>query len=169
MVPVVHRCYDALRNTTYFCGFWCVAFLFWVLLRFLTGYNFPGLGTGRFCELSVGDLQEVFPCDDDTCFVMSQVNSLTEMDRFLTDVDHPTVKAKVDISHMVLSDSSPEQFVTFKGCAGHVHIPGCDAKAHGDLPPGHGVVPFVLYRPAINDFDVDGAISLELEYAPDLS
>ena len=37
------------------------------------------------------------------------------------------------------------------------------------LPPGHGVVPFQPYLQAIKDLDFDGAISLELEYAPDPS
>jgi len=102
-------------------------------------------------------------------FAMSVVNSLTEMDRFLTDVDHSAVKANIDISHMVLSNSPPEQLAALQGRAGHVHISDCDGKVHGDLPPGRGVVPFVPYLQAIKDLDFDGAISLELEYAPDPS
>ena len=70
---------------------------------------------------------------------------------------------------MVLSDSPPESLSALKGRAGHVHISDCDGKVHGDLPPGQGVVPFAPYLQAIKDLDFDGAISLELEYAPDPS
>ena len=100
-------------------------------------------------------------------FDLSLINTISEMDRFLTDVDRPAVKANIDISHMVLSDSPPESLAALKGRAGHVHISDCDGKVHGDLPPGRGVVPFVPYLQAIRDLDFDGAISLELEYAPD--
>ncbi|MBT3615832.1 MAG: sugar phosphate isomerase/epimerase [Verrucomicrobia bacterium] len=102
-------------------------------------------------------------------FHMSLVNTIGEMDRFLTDVDNPAVKANIDISHMVLSDSPPESLAALKGRAGHVHISDCDGKVHGDLPPGRGAVPFEGYLQAIKDLDFDGAISLELEYAPDPS
>ena len=100
---------------------------------------------------------------------MSLVNTIAEMDRYLTDVDRPAVKANIDISHMLLSNSPPESLAALKGRAGHVHISDCDGKVHGDLPPGHGVVPFQPYLQAIKDLDFDGAISLELEYAPDPS
>jgi sugar phosphate isomerase/epimerase len=100
-------------------------------------------------------------------FDLSLINTIGEMDRFLTDVDRPAVKANIDISHMVLSNSPPESLATLKGRAGHVHISDCDGEVHGDLPPGRGVVPFVPYLQAIKDLDFDGAISLELEYAPD--
>jgi len=84
-------------------------------------------------------------------------------------VNNPAVKANIDISHMVLSDSPPESLAALKGRAGHVHISDCDGKVHGDLPPGRGMVPFEGYMQAIKDLDFDGAISLELEYAPDPS
>ena len=102
-------------------------------------------------------------------FDLSLVNTIGEMDRFLTDCDNPAVKANIDISHMLLSGSPPESLAALKGRAGHVHISDCDGKVHGDLPPGRGVVPFVPYLQAIKDLDFDGAISLELEYAPDSS
>ena len=102
-------------------------------------------------------------------FHMSLVNTIVEMDRFLADVDNPAVKANIDISHMVLSDSPPQSLTSLKGRAGHVHISDCDGKVHGDLPPGRGVVPFEGYMQAIKDLEFDGAISLELEYAPDPS
>ena len=102
-------------------------------------------------------------------FDLSLVNTMAEMDRFLTDCDNSAVKANIDISHMLLSDSPPESLAALKGRAGHVHISDCDGKVHGDLPPGRGVVPFVPYLQAIKDLDFEGAISLELEYAPDPS
>ena len=100
-------------------------------------------------------------------FDLSLINTIGEMDRFLTDVNRPAVKANIDISHMVLSNSPPESLADLKGRSGHVHISDCDGEVHGDLPPGRGVVPFVPYLQAIKELDFDGAISLELEYAPD--
>ena len=102
-------------------------------------------------------------------FHMSLVKTIKEMDRFLNDVDQPAVKANIDISHMVLSDNPPESLTALKGRAGHVHISDCDGKVHGDLPPGQGVVPFIPYLKAIKNLDFEGAISIELEYAPDPS
>ena len=95
------------------------------------------------------------------------VHNLSEMGRFLTEVDVPAVKANIDISHMLLSDSAPEELASLRGRAGHVHISDCDGKVHGDLPPGDGVVVFQPYLQAIKDLDFDGAISLELEYSPE--
>ncbi|MBW3600733.1 MAG: sugar phosphate isomerase/epimerase, partial [Planctomycetes bacterium] len=43
----------------------------------------------------------------------------------------------------------------------------CDGKVHGDLPPGRGVVPFQPYLKEIKDLDIDGAVSIELEYSPE--
>ena len=53
------------------------------------------------------------------------------------------------------------------GRAIHVHISDCDGKVHGDLPPGRGVVPFEPYLEEIRNLQIDGAISLELEYSPE--
>jgi sugar phosphate isomerase/epimerase len=100
-------------------------------------------------------------------FDMALVNNLSEMGRFLGDVDVPAVKANIDISHMLLSDSKPEELASLRGRAGHVHISDCDGKVHGDFPPGDGVVDFPPYLQAIKDLDFDGAISLELEYSPE--
>ena len=48
-----------------------------------------------------------------------------------------------------------------------MHISDCDGKVHGDLPPGHGVVDFLPYLREIKDLEIDGAISIELEYSPE--
>lgn len=100
-------------------------------------------------------------------FAMSLVNDVDSMVKFLDDVDLPSVKANIDISHLVLSKVAPEELRRLKGRAGHVHISDCDGKVHGDLPPGRGVVPFEPYLREIKDLGIDGAISIELEYSPE--
>ncbi len=100
-------------------------------------------------------------------FKLSLLGTIGEMSRFLTDVDHPAVKANIDISHMLLADCAPEELAVLRGRAGHVHISDCDGEVHGDLPPGRGVVPFVPYLEAIKALDFDGAVSVELEFSPD--
>jgi len=100
-------------------------------------------------------------------FHLSLLNTMGEMCRFLDDVGHPAVKANIDISHMVLSKTPPEDILKLRGRAGHVHISDCDGKKHGDLPPGRGVVPFKPYLDAIKKTGFDGAVSVELEYSPD--
>jgi sugar phosphate isomerase/epimerase len=61
---------------------------------------------------------------------------------------------------------APEELRRLKGRAGHVHLSDCDGKVHGDLPPGRGVVEFEPYLREIKALNIDGAISIELEYAP---
>lgn len=100
-------------------------------------------------------------------FRLSLLNSVPEMVRFIDDVGLPNVKANIDISHLVLSDTSPGDLEAFRGKATHVHISDCDGKVHGDLPPGRGVVKFAPFLQAIKDLEFNGAISLELEYSPD--
>jgi D-psicose/D-tagatose/L-ribulose 3-epimerase len=99
-------------------------------------------------------------------FKLSLVNNVDSMVRFLDDVGHPAVKANIDVSHLLLSGTAPEELRRLRGRAIHVHISDCDGKVHGDLPPGRGVVPFAPYLRQIKDLDIDGAISIELEYAP---
>ena len=99
-------------------------------------------------------------------FHLSLINSVDTMVRFLDDVEHPAVKANIDISHLVLSKVKPEELRRLKGRANHVHISDCDGKRHGDLPPGRGVVPFEPYLKEIKDLGIEGSISIELEYSP---
>ena len=99
-------------------------------------------------------------------FHLSLINSVDTMVRFLDDVEHPSVKANIDISHLVLSKVKPEELRRLKGRTNHVHISDCDGERHGDLPPGRGVVPFEPYLREIKDLGLDGAISIELEYSP---
>src|SRR5436305_13458622 len=89
------------------------------------------------------------------------------MARFCDYCAHPRVWANIDISHLVLSDTSPAEVNKLKGKAIHVHLSDCDGKLHGDLPPGRGVVKFGPYLQAIKELNMDGVVSIELEYSPD--
>jgi sugar phosphate isomerase/epimerase len=100
-------------------------------------------------------------------FRMSVLNSVGEMVRFVDECAHPRVRANIDISHCVLSDSGPDSLLRLRGKAIHVHISDCDGKVHGDLPPGRGIVKFGPYLQAIKELGIDGVVSIELEYSPD--
>lgn len=101
-------------------------------------------------------------------FRLSLLNSVDAMVRFVDECAHPRVHANIDISHLVLSDTSPADVQKLKGKAIHVHLSDCDGKVHGDLPPGRGVVKFAPYLQAIKELDIpNGVVSIELEYAPD--
>jgi len=102
-------------------------------------------------------------------FRLSLLNSVDEMVRFVDECNHPRVRANIDISHLVLSDTTPADVLKLKGKAIHVHLSDCDGKVHGDLPPGRGVVKFAPYLQAIKELQMDGVISIELEYSPDPS
>jgi sugar phosphate isomerase/epimerase len=100
-------------------------------------------------------------------FKLSLVNNVDSMVRFLDDVNHPAVKANIDVSHLHLSGTRPEELRRLKGKAIHVHLSDCDGKVHGDLPPGRGVVDFAPYLREIKALGMDGAVSIELEYSPE--
>ncbi|QDU10629.1 sugar phosphate isomerase/epimerase family protein [Gimesia aquarii] len=100
-------------------------------------------------------------------FSLSLLNDVDSMVRFVDEVNHPALKANIDISHLVLANVEPEELRKLQGKAIHVHISDCDGKVHGDLPPGRGVVPFEPYLDEIKKLNIEGAISLELEYSPD--
>jgi sugar phosphate isomerase/epimerase len=100
-------------------------------------------------------------------FDLSLLKNMDCMARFLDDTRHPAVKANIDVSHMVLSNTPPEALRALKGRVAHVHISDCDGKVHGDLPPGRGVVDFVPYLREIKALEFPGSISLELEYSPE--
>src|SRR5262249_2463227 len=95
---------------------------------------------------------------------LSLVNDVDSMVRFLDDVGQPAVKANIDVSHLQLSGTAPEELRRLRGKAIHVHLSDCDGKVHGDLPPGRGVVNFGPYLREIRDLGIDGAVSIELEY-----
>jgi sugar phosphate isomerase/epimerase len=81
----------------------------------------------------------------------------------------PQVRANIDISHLALADNGPEELYKLRGQAIHVHISDCDGKVHGDLPPGRGIVKFAPYLQAIKELEIDGVVSIELEYSPEPS
>lgn len=99
-------------------------------------------------------------------FHLSLLNNIDSMVRFIDDVNHPSVRANIDVSHLQLSRTKPEELRRLKGKAIHVHISDCDGKKHGDLPPGRGVVDFAPYLREIHALGIDGAVSIELEYSP---
>jgi len=99
-------------------------------------------------------------------FKLSLVNNVDSMVRFLDKVNHPAVAANIDVSHLCLSHTGPEELRRLKGRAIHVHLSDCDGKVHGDLPPGRGVVDFVPYLREIKALGIDGSLSIELEYSP---
>jgi sugar phosphate isomerase/epimerase len=99
-------------------------------------------------------------------FHLSLLNNVDNMVRFTDDVNHPAVRANIDVSHLQLSKTKPEELRRLKGKAIHVHISDCDGKRHGDLPPGRGVVDFGPYLREIAALGIDGAVSIELEYSP---
>jgi sugar phosphate isomerase/epimerase len=99
-------------------------------------------------------------------FKLSLLNNVESMVRFIDEVNHPAVRANIDVSHLQLSRTAPEELRRLKGKAIHVHLSDCDGKVHGDLPPGRGVVDFPPYLREIKALGIDGAVSIELEYSP---
>ena len=99
-------------------------------------------------------------------FKLSLLNNVDNMVRFIDDVNHPAVRANIDISHLELAKVKPEELRRLKGKAIHVHLSDCDGKVHGDLPPGRGVMDFAPYLREIKALGIDGAVSIELEYSP---
>jgi sugar phosphate isomerase/epimerase len=99
-------------------------------------------------------------------FPLSLLNSVDSMDRFITEVNHPAVRANIDVSHLHLAKVAPAELRRLRGKAIHVHLSDCDGKKHGDLPPGRGVVDFAPYLREIKALGIDGALSIELEYSP---
>lgn len=100
-------------------------------------------------------------------FPLSLLNDVDSMVRFIDEVDHPALRANIDVSHLMLADVAPAELARLKGKAIHVHISDCDGKQHGDLPPGRGVVEFEPYLAEIGKLGIDGAVSIELEYSPE--
>ncbi|MEZ5949026.1 MAG: sugar phosphate isomerase/epimerase family protein [Planctomycetaceae bacterium] len=102
-------------------------------------------------------------------FPLSLLNNVDNMVRFIDEVNHPAMRANIDVSHLHLANVAPAELARLKGRATHVHLSDCDGKVHGDLPPGRGVVDFPPYLEEIRKLNIDGTISLELEYSPEPS
>ena len=99
-------------------------------------------------------------------FHLSLLNDVDSMVRFIDDVDCPAVQANIDVSHLVLANVPASEVERLSGKAIHVHLSDCDGKVHGDLPPGRGVVDFAPYLNEIKRLNIDGTLSIELEYSP---
>lgn len=100
-------------------------------------------------------------------FDLGLINTVNKLVKFLEDVDHPSVKANIDCSHMWLMSQDPSEILKLQGQIIHCHFSDCNGETHGDLPPGRGNTPLRLYLNALKDAEFDGVVSLELEYAPD--
>ena len=98
-------------------------------------------------------------------FPLSLLNNVDNMVRFIDDVNHPALRANIDVSHLLLADVAPAELKKLSGRAIHVHI--SDGKVHGDLPPGRGVMDFPPYLEQIKALEIEGSISIELEYSPE--
>src|SRR5580704_17578303 len=53
-------------------------------------------------------------------FRLSLISNVRDMVRFIDDCDHPRVRANIDVSHLVLSDTGPAELKKLKGRAIHV-------------------------------------------------
>ena len=101
-------------------------------------------------------------------FRLSLLNSVDAMAKFVDECGHRRIRANIDISHLVLSDTGPHELRKLKNKAIHVHLSDCDGQVHGDLPPGRGIVKFAPYLQAIKELEMhDAVVSIELEYPPD--
>ena len=101
-------------------------------------------------------------------FDFAFIRSMDTMERFLDEVGLENVKATIDISHMWLTRTPPDEIARrMRGRVAHVHMSDCDGTNHGDLPPGRGTTPFGDYLAAIRDTGFVGAASIELEFPPD--
>lgn len=100
-------------------------------------------------------------------FPLSLLNSVDKIVEFLDEVDHRAVGANIDVSHLHLAGVPASEIPKLHGKAFHVHISDCDGHTHGDLPPGRGVVDFLPYLKEIKELEIDGTISIELEYSPE--
>jgi D-psicose/D-tagatose/L-ribulose 3-epimerase len=99
-------------------------------------------------------------------FRYSLINTVNKLVKFIEDVDHQSVRANVDCSHLWLMDHDPQEILKLRGQIVHTHFSDCNGEIHQDLPPGRGNTPLRKYLAALADAGFDGVISLELEYAP---
>jgi D-psicose/D-tagatose/L-ribulose 3-epimerase len=100
-------------------------------------------------------------------FHLSIVNNIDRILQFLNEVNHPAVKANVDISHLALAHDAASEISKLAGRIAHVHLSDCNGTRHGDLPPGRGSVDFLPYLRALSDSGFSGTVSIELEYSPE--
>ena len=63
-------------------------------------------------------------------FKLSLLNNVESMVRFIDDVNHPAVRANIDISHLQLAHVAPEELRRQGGCSGNAHPHAATARAH---------------------------------------
>ncbi|MDA4111547.1 MAG: sugar phosphate isomerase/epimerase [Thaumarchaeota archaeon] len=95
------------------------------------------------------------------------LDSVDHIAKFIRDVDHPSVKANADVSHLFLMGDSPETVGKLRNKIINIHFSDCDGKVHGDLPPGRGVVPLKQYLSALKEIGVKCPVSIELQWPND--
>ena len=100
-------------------------------------------------------------------FKLSLVKNVDTMVKFIKDVNSPAVFANIDVSHVYLAGDDPKELRKLKGLAHHLHFSDCDGKVHGDLPPGKGVIDFRPLLKEIKGLEIDGVLSIELEFCPE--
>src|SRR5947207_15260759 len=64
-------------------------------------------------------------------FKLSLLNNVDSMVRFVDELNHPAVKANIDISHLELSHTRPEELRRLQGKAIHGQLSDCDGQVHG--------------------------------------
>lgn len=99
-------------------------------------------------------------------FHNSLINSVENMVKFLKDVNHKSVKANADVSHLHLIKLPPTELKRMQGLITHVHLSDNNGQVHGDLPPGRGNAPLKEYLQVLKEMGYNGAISIELEFCP---
>ncbi|MFI5419853.1 MAG: sugar phosphate isomerase/epimerase family protein [Nitrososphaerales archaeon] len=95
------------------------------------------------------------------------LDSVDHIANFIQDVNHPSVKANADVSHLFLKGDAPESLRKLQNKIINIHFSDCDGKVHGDLPPGRGVVPLKQYLIALKDIGVQCPLSIELQWPDD--
>lgn len=95
------------------------------------------------------------------------VRSLDTMLQFLKKVNHPSVGANADVSHLHLANDAPERLRELQKRILHVHLSDNNGKVHGDLPPGRGTAPLKQYLQVLKGMGYDETVTVELEFCPD--
>ena len=89
------------------------------------------------------------------------VITLPELKRLLDAVDHPNVKAALDVTAMgVAGETMQEWFETLGSDIRHMHFP--DGRPYGHLIWGDGLHPLEDYLQLLNDYHYEGYLGQEI-------
>ena len=100
-------------------------------------------------------------------YIFYLLDSVDNISKFISDTNHPSVKANADVSHLYLKGDPPAALRKLKGKIINIHFSDCDGKVHGDLPPGRGVVPLKEYLAVLKEIEVKCPVSIELQWPED--